>query len=85
MAPQYSRQLYGSSYTGMTSVVTPVDLKVVDIIGWNRAPATANDFNGDAISGVPLQNGQQLAIWEMNGTTIQAGSGNIGASGAAGR
>ncbi len=29
-----------------------------------------------------LKNGQQLAIWEMNGTTVLAGSGNIGALGA---
>ncbi len=52
--PSIQGDSYGSSYTGMISAVTPVDLRVDDIIGWNRAPATANDFNGDATSRLPI-------------------------------
>ncbi len=33
------------------------------------------------ISDFLLQNGQQLALWEMNGTTVQVGSGSIGTLG----
>lgn len=41
---------FGSSYSGVISAVNPVDLKTLDVAGWNRAPATTTDFTGDAFS-----------------------------------
>ncbi len=41
---------FGSSYSGVISAVSLVDLKTLDVAGWNRAPATTTDFTGDAFS-----------------------------------
>ena len=40
-----------------------------------------SDFNGDGTTDILLQNSQQLAEWQMNGTAIQPGSGGIGTLG----
>ena len=45
-------------------------------VGW--MVAGTGDFNADGRADILLQNGQQLALWEMNGPSILGGSGGIG-------
>jgi len=44
--------------------------------GWSVA--AVGDYNGNGHADILLQNGQTLAVWEMNGTTILPGSGIVG-------
>ena len=69
------------SSSGVLNNFTGVDVRAMDVLGYDLAPAAAGVLNSAGASDILLQNGQQLAEWQMNGTAIQPGSGSIGTLG----
>lgn len=59
---------FGNGSTGTAGLVTATDLRVLDVIGWNRAPATVNDFNGDGVSDILFTSAatNDLGYYRMN-------------------
>ena len=68
--PSISGDSYGSSPPGVLAAVTPTDLREDNVIGWDLAPATINDFSGNGVSDVLFynQNSGALGYDEMNGS-----------------
>ena len=60
---------YGNGYSGVAGLVTPTDLRVLDVLGWNRAPATVQDFNGNGVSDILFTNptNGDLGYYNLNG------------------
>jgi hypothetical protein len=63
---------FGDNYPGVASLVTPTDLREMNVIGWQRSPATHDDFNGDAVSDVLFRNDStgDFGYYEMNGSLV---------------
>jgi hypothetical protein len=68
--PSIEGDSYGDSYQGMEGQVTPTDLRVDDVLGWTRTPATIDDFSGDAVSDVLFYNAStgDVGYYAMNGS-----------------
>ena len=68
--PAITGDSFGNGSTGIASLVTPTDLRVLDVIGWTRAPATVMDFNGDGVSDILFTNTAtgDLGYYGMNGS-----------------
>ena len=68
--PSISGDSFGNGSTGIASLVTPTDLRVLDAIGWTRAPATVMDFNGNGVSDILFTNAAtgDLGFYSMNGS-----------------
>jgi hypothetical protein len=60
---------FGTLYSGVADVVTPVDMREMDLLGWTRAPATFDDFTGDAVSAILYRNAStgDVGYRAMNG------------------
>ena len=52
--PSIKGDSYGDLWSGFESAPTPTDVREMNVIGWNRAPATLDDFTGTAVSDVLL-------------------------------
>jgi hypothetical protein len=55
---------------GQMTPVTPTDLRLMDVLGYNRAPATTDDFNGDAVSDILFVNSTSgdIGFYGMQGS-----------------
>jgi len=60
---------FGANYEGVVSAVTALDMRVMDIVGFRRAPAPHSDLNGDAVGDVLWRNPftGDTGYWAMNG------------------
>lgn len=60
---------YGDSYSGQASLVTPADMRAMDVIGYDRMPASRDDFTGDATSDVLWSNSStgDFGYWAIGG------------------
>ena len=72
--PSLPGDSFGDGYTGTVGAVSPTDLREMNVIGANRAPATALDFNGDAVSDILAQGGSTLYAWAMQGSQYAGGT-----------
>ena len=64
------------SSSGVMNVFSPTDVLAMDVIGYNRAPATSHDFSGDGISDILWRssaNGQTVESVMNGGTVISSG------------
>jgi hypothetical protein len=63
---------FGDAYTGVAGAVNSIDLRELDILGWNRAPAKADDVSGDGVSDVLLFNPStaQVGAWLIQGSHL---------------
>jgi hypothetical protein len=70
--PSIQGDSYGDQYTGVLTAVTPTDLREDNVIGWNRAPATINDFIGNGVSDVLYYNHTtgDVGYDRMNGSLV---------------
>ena len=67
------------SNSGVMNLFSPTDVRAMDVLGFNRAPATSNDFSGDGISGILWRDSVTGTTieWDMNDRTVVS-SGGIG-------
>ena len=70
--PSIRGDSYGDQYSGVLTAVSPTDLREDNVIGWNRAPATINDFTGDGVSDVLFYNSTtgDIGYDQMNGSLV---------------
>jgi hypothetical protein len=68
--PSIQGDSYGDGYTDQVGAVSATDLRVLDVLGWTRTPATVADFNGDAVSDILFYNTTtgDLGYFEMQGS-----------------
>src|ERR1043166_7055463 len=64
--PTIQGDSFGDSYNGSASLVTPTDIRELDILGWNRAERF--DLNADKYDDIPWWNSSTGAVsyYEMN-------------------
>ena len=60
---------FGAGWISHMSAVTALDMQVMDIIGYHRAPSPHADLNGDAVADVLWRNAAtgDTGYWAMNG------------------
>jgi FG-GAP-like repeat len=75
--PTIQGDSYGDGYRGVMGAVTPIDLRELDILGWNLAGAAltlrfvgSGDFAAGGLADLAWQNGGAAALWINNGSTL---------------
>jgi hypothetical protein len=70
--PSIQGDSYGDQHTDTVTGVTPTDLREDNVIGWDRAPATINDFTGDGVSDILYYNHTtgDVGYYAMNGSLL---------------
>jgi hypothetical protein len=70
--PSINGDAYGDTSAGTLAAVTPTDLREDNVIGWDRAPATVDDFSGDGVSDVLYYNHTtgDVGYYAMNGSKV---------------
>jgi hypothetical protein len=53
----------GGPGAGGTGVLSPTDLSIMDVLGWTRAPAKADDFYGSGTSDILFRNASTGDTW----------------------
>jgi hypothetical protein len=72
--PTIKGDSFGDGYAGVEGAVTPVDLSVLDVLGWNKASVDqtlkfvgTGDFDGNGQSDLLWQSSGQGVLWLDNG------------------
>ena len=73
----YQINLVSGEATNLGAIGTGAQMVGLALADSPATPTIPSDFDGDGMSDIALQNGSSLALWLMNGTTIDAGSGNV--------
>jgi FG-GAP-like repeat len=61
----------GGPGVGDPGTLSATDLRIMEVLGWTRAPTPRNDFNVDLKSDILLQNTNGTPqIWLMNGASV---------------
>ena len=70
-ARTFAGDAFGANGEGVVSAVTALDMRVMDILGFHRAPSPRFDLNGDAVADVLWRNPAtgDTGYWAMNGGT----------------
>jgi hypothetical protein len=70
--PSINNDSYGTSGTDSLSAVTPTDLREDNVLGWDRAPATVDDFSGNGVSDILYYNHTtgDVGYYAMNGSLV---------------
>lgn len=70
--PTIQGDSFGDGYAGVEGAVTPVDMTVLDVLGWNEAQQTlkfvgTGDFDGNGQADLAWQSGGHGVLWLNNG------------------
>jgi hypothetical protein len=75
--PNIQGDSFGDAYQGTVGQVTATDLRELDVLGWNRARASASDFVGNDVGDILWRNTStgEVDTWLLNngqvsGTTV---------------